>query len=224
VCSSDLQDTNGDRLFTERPSFAPSTTNCSSPPANIVCTPYGNFNLRPAPGEALIPRNLGEGPSFLSVNMRISKTWSFGTIHSASAANKQEGQQRGAQARGGGGGGRGGAGVPQIPGGGGGGRGGGGGGGRGGGGGGLAAIGGPAGGGGAAEAKRYTMQFSLNFQNILNTVNLSPPVGNLSSPFFGQSLSLNGGFGGFGPGGGGGGGGGGGAGNRRVTAQIRFNF
>ena len=219
------QDTNGDRVFTERPSFAPSTTNCSSPPANIVCTPYGNFNLRPAPGEALIPRNLGEGPSFLSVNMRISKTWSFGTIHSASAAKGQEGQQRGGQARGGGGGGRGGAGgagVPQIPGAGGGGRGGGGGG-RGGGGGGLAAIGGPAG-GGAAEAKRYTMQFSLNFQNILNTVNLSPPVGNLSSPFFGQSLSLNGGFGGFGPGGGGGGGGGGGAGNRRVTAQIRFNF
>jgi hypothetical protein len=46
----------------------------------------------------------------------------------------------------------------------------------------------------------------------------------LSSPFFGQSLSLNGGFGGFGPGGGGGGGGSSGAGNRKVTAQVRFNF
>jgi len=69
------------------------------------------------------------------------------------------------------------------------------------------------------------MVFSLNFQNVLNHVNLSAPVGNLSSPFFGQSLSLNGGFGGFGgPGGGGGAGGGSGAGNRKVTAQVRFNF
>ena len=96
-----------------------------------------------------------------------------------------------------------------------------------GGGGGLSSIGGPPGGGGG-EAKRYSMQFSLNFQNVLNHVNLSAPVGNLSSPFFGESLSLNGGFGGFGggPGGGGGGGAGGGsgAGNRKVTAQVRFNF
>jgi hypothetical protein len=220
------QDTNGDRVFTERPSFAPSGIDCTNPPANIVCTPFGNFNLRPAPGEALIPRNFGQGPSFFSVNMRISKTWNFGTIHSASAANRGEGQQGGGRAGGGGGqrgggggGGRGGgAGIPQIPGAGGGGgqRG-------GGGGGGLAAIGGPASGGGA-EAKRYSMQFSLNFQNLFNRVNLSPPVGNLSSPYFGQSLALNGGFGGFGPGGGGGGGGGTGAGNRKVTAQIRFNF
>jgi uncharacterized membrane protein len=68
------------------------------------------------------------------------------------------------------------------------------------------------------------MQFSLNFQNLFNHVNLSPPVGNLSSPSFGQSLSLSGGFGGFGGPGGSGGGGGSGAGNRRVTAQVRFNF
>jgi hypothetical protein len=217
------QDTNGDRLFTERPSFAPAGTDCNNPPANIVCTPFGNFNLRPAPGEALIPRNFGEGPAFLSVNMRISKTWNFGDLHSASAANRtNEGQRQAGGGRGSGGGGRGGgaggAGIPQIPGGGGGG-----GGARGGGGSGLAGIGGPPSRGGA-EAKRYSMQFSLNFQNLFNRVNLAPPVGNLSSPFFGQNLALNGGFGGFGPGGGGGGGGGIGAGNRKVTAQIRFNF
>ena len=224
------QDTNGDRLFTERPSFAPAGVDCNNPAANIVCTPYGNFNLRPAPGAALIPRNFGAGPGFVSVNMRISKTWNFGTIHSASAATGREGQGQAGQ-RGGGAGGRGEAGgTPRIPGVGGGGGipgGGGGGGGRGGGGGGgggIASIGGPPGGG--AEAKRYTMQFSLNFQNLFNHVNLTPPVGNLSSPFFGQSLGLNGGFGGFGgPGGGGGGAGGGsGAGNRKVTAQVRFNF
>lgn len=76
------------------------------------------------------------------------------------------------------------------------------------------------------------MQFSVNFQNLFNRVNLATPVGNLSSPFFGQSLSLAPSFGGFGGGGGGGGGafggggsgGGSGVGNRRVTAQVRFNF
>lgn len=216
------QDTNNDRQFTERPSFAPTGVDCNNPAANIVCTPFGNFNLRPAVGEALIPRNYGQGPGFVSVNMRISKTWNFGTIHSA--ATSQAGREgQGGQGRGaGGGGGRGAAGnVPRIPNAGGGSS-------RGGAGGGLSSIGGPprtGGGGAAAEAKRYSMQFSLNFQNVLNHVNLSPPNGNLSSPFFGQSLSLNGGFGGFGgPGGGGAPGGGSGAGNRRVTAQVRFNF
>jgi hypothetical protein len=221
------QDTNGDRLFTERPSFAPEGVDCSHPIANIVCTPYGNFNLQPAPGEALIPRNFGQSPGFISVNMRVSKIWNFGTIHSSSAANKsgQDGQGQAGQRGNGGGRGGSGMGAPRIPGGSGGG-------GSRGGGGGLSSIGGPVGGGGA-EAKRYSMQFSLNFQNLFNHVNLAPPNGNLSSPFFGQSLSLNGGFGGFGGGGSGGGGGGGGAGgfgggsgagNRKITAQVRFNF
>jgi hypothetical protein len=46
-------------------------------------------------------------------------------------------------------------------------------------------------------------------------VNLGSPVGNLSSRFFGESTSITGGFGGFGsvP-----------AYNRRIDAQIRFNF
>jgi hypothetical protein len=59
----------------------------------------------------------------------------------------------------------------------------------------------------------------LYVQNILNHVNLAPPVGNLSSPNFGQSLGLS-------PVGGGIGGGGGstGASNRRVYAQLRLNF
>jgi hypothetical protein len=62
------------------------------------------------------------------------------------------------------------------------------------------------------------MQFSINFNNLLNNVNLATPVGNLSSPSFGQSLALGAAFGGFGPGGGGA------AGNRRISAQVRFNF
>jgi uncharacterized membrane protein len=67
--------------------------------------------------------------------------------------------------------------------------------------------------------KRYNLNVSINFQNILNHVNLATPVGNLSSPSFGESLGLGGTFGGFG-----GGGGSTGAGNRRIYAQVRFNF
>ncbi|HEY7783188.1 MAG TPA: hypothetical protein VIB00_00595, partial [Pyrinomonadaceae bacterium] len=142
-----------------------------------------------------------------------SKTWSFGSLPTSDGASRGGNQQRGG---GGGGGGRGpGAGIPRVAGVGGG-PGGGGGGPRGGG---IPGIGGPGGGG---EAKRYNMQFSINFNNLFNRVNLSTPNGSLSSPFFGQSLSLGGAFGGFG--GGGFGGGGSGAGNRRVTAQVRFNF
>ena len=212
------QDINLDRQFTERPSFAPVGADCNDP--SIACTAFGNFNRNPAPGEALIPRNFGEGPGYFSVNMRVSKTWSFGSTAASRAAAARQNQQGQAQA--GAGGGRGGrdGGGGRIPGGGpsmamggGGGQAG-----PRGGGGGIPGMGG----GGTAEGKRYSMQFSVNFSNLFNNVNLSTPVGNLSSPSFGQSLALGGGFGGFG--GGGGGGGGGGAGNRRVSAQLSFNF
>jgi len=72
----------------------------------------------------------------------------------------------------------------------------------------------------APAEKRYNLTVSLNFQNLLNRVNLAAPVGNLSSPSFGQSLGLGGSFGGFG----GFGGGSTGAGNRRIYAQVRLNF
>ena len=91
---------------------------------------------------------------------------------------------------GGGGGGRGGHGGGHG-GGGGGGRGGygGGGGGRGGGGG-----GGPRGGGFDAGAtnKRYGLTFAVAARNVFNNVNLATPVGNLSSPLFGESNGLAG--------------------------------
>ena len=76
------------------------------------------------------------------------------------------------------------------------------------------------GGGGGSSEKKYTLNVGLFFQNLLNNVNLAPPVGNLSSPFFGQSQSVAGSFGGFG----GGGGGSTNAGNRKISLSLRFNF
>jgi len=83
--------------------------------------------------------------------------------------------------------------------------------------------------GGASSGKRYTLNISLQARNLLNWVNNGPPVGNLGSPFFGQSTTLGGGFGGRpggggGPGGGGPGGGGGAGNNRQLELSLRFSF
>jgi hypothetical protein len=70
---------------------------------------------------------------------------------------------------------------------------------------------------GPAPEKRYTVTISVNIQNLLNTTNPAQPIGNLSSPQFGESISTAGGFG-FGPSGSAA------AGNRRIQVQIRFGF
>jgi hypothetical protein len=136
------------------------------------------------------------------VNLRVSKTWSFGSERGSGAnagqTNQQEQRQRGIMT--GGMGGRPGGGGP-------------GGGGRGG----FGGGGGGGFGGGGAGSGRYNLTFSLNFQNLLNHPNFSTPVGNLGSALFGESTSTAGFFGGFG-------GGGNPAYNRRIDAQIRFSF
>jgi hypothetical protein len=83
------------------------------------------------------------------------------------------------------------------------------------------AGGGMGGGGGAGTSseKKYNLTVSLYVQNILNNVNLAAPIGNLSSPQFGQAQSVAGSFGGFG-----GGGGSPNAGNRRIYMNVRLNF
>jgi hypothetical protein len=160
---------------------------------NIRCTRFGNFNLVPLPGETIIPRNFGNSPGSVVVTLRVSRTFAFGTInHGGNNAAARP------------------AGTPAVP----------------GAGGGPARVAGGPGpqGGGAAPPteKRFNLTASINFQNILNHVNLARPEGNLSSPNFGESLGLGGSFGGFG--GPGGGGGAAGAGNRRNYAQLRLNF
>jgi hypothetical protein len=201
-------DSNLDRQFTDRPSFAGAGANCSSP--FIKCTSFGNFNLLPGAGEQIIPRNFGQGPGSFSLNLRISRTFGFGEVHKA-AASGQSGQTTASAANKRGAAGPSGPGSrgPMIPGGGGG---------EGRGGGGMG-MGGMGGAGGSSE-KKYTLNVGLFFQNLLNNVNLAPPVGNLSSPFFGQSQSVAGSFGGFG----GGGGGSPNAGNRKISVSLRFNF
>lgn len=191
------RDSNGDRLFLERPAFASATTR----PEDLRVTPYGDFDINPAPGAQLIPRNYGEGPSFISFNLGLSRAFGFGDLPGAGPARAASAAPAGgAGAPRGGGAPAGGAqrgGAPAVAGGG-------------------QRPGAPAGGpGGAGAEKRYNLTFSVNIQNLFNRSNLNTPVGNLSSPLFGQSLSTLGGFGQ---------GGNPAAGNRRVQASVRFNF
>jgi len=173
------RDTNGDGLFTERPAFATAQTD----PADLRKTRLGDFDLNPAPGQALIPRNYGMGPGFLSVNLGISRAFMFGNVPAPPApTNVAPGGAKPAA--------------------------------------GATAAASPAGAkpsSGPTLEKRYTLTFSVNIQNLLNNTNLSNPIGNLSSPRFGESTSTANSFG-FGPGGSAG------AGNRRIQLQVRFGF
>jgi hypothetical protein len=219
------QDLNGDFVSTERPALVTDPNPACGP--IIRCTRFGNFNINPQPGEPIIPRNFGQGPGFFSTNLRVAKTFGFGrssaSRNAVVAGDQGQGQGRGL-------GGPGGGMARMGPGGPGGGgeRGGGGG---GGGGGGFRGPGGPGGGGpmgggfgGGGSDHPYSLTLSVSANNLLNHTNPSMPIGSLTSPFFGQSLSLAGGFGGGGGGGGFGGGGGTPAMNRRVEVQLRFSF
>ncbi len=212
------RDTNLDRQYNERPTFAALNAYCVAAPTRCTTFNYSSTS------NAFIPRNYGQGPGQVTVTMRVSRTFGFGGEANRSAANKQSDQDKQkttADNKTGGDRGRGGPAMMGGMGGaaraGGGGPGGGGPGGGGGGGPQMMMMGGP---GGAGAASKYTLTLSVNFQNLLNHVNLGNPVGNLSSPNFGQSLGLAGSFGGFG----GFGGGSTGAGNRRVYLNARFTF
>lgn len=73
-------DNNGDTIFNDRPSFATSTSN----PQYLIHTAYGNLNLKPKPGETIIPINFGHsaGP-LVSLQMQLGKTWQFGRSSTA---------------------------------------------------------------------------------------------------------------------------------------------
>jgi hypothetical protein len=159
------RDLNGDSIFNDRPGFVSSST-CSvitAVAAAVECTPLGTFNLSPTAGNSIVPIYYGTGPSMVTLNLRLSKTFGLG--------RRVE--------RGGGRGDMGGPGGPGGPGGGHGGE--------------HGHFGMMAGGPiglGSATDRRYSLTFGISARNILNHVNLGVPVGNLSSPLFAESNSL----------------------------------
>ncbi len=191
------RDNNGDTLFTDRPAFA---TDLNKP--GLIVTNFGAFDPNPAPGQPIIPRNFGDGPGSVMVNLRISKVFGFGPSPEEAANSSQAGgPPPGRWAAGGPGGGGPGHGGGE----------------RGGGGG---DRGGGMFGGGGLTNRKYNLTFSIQASNLLNHTNFGPVIGNLGSPLFGQSNSITSGFGFRGPGGGGFSA----AGNRRIELQLRFSF
>ncbi len=180
------QDLNGDSIFNDRPAFAAA----GATGANIVVTKWGAFDTNPKAGEKIIPINYGTGPGQFEMNLRLSKTFTFGKKReSTSSASGMQGPPPGG-GRGGPPPGGGGLGPRGLSGGG----------------------GGPGGPFGSSSANtRYSLTFSVGARNVFNVVNLGTPIGQLSSPLFGTSNSL---AGGFGPGGG----------NRHIDFQVAFSF
>ena len=188
------QDTNLDGFASERPSLNRTESAASCVGTSLIYeSGFGCFNLNPAPGTQ-IERNYGRGPASFTVNMRVSRTWSFGN-------NGESGMRDNGGPPPGGGGMRGGGGPP--------------GGGPPGGGGGPGGGGPPPGMFGAASGKKYNLTLTVSARNLLNHANYAPPSGDLSSPFFGQSTSLASGFGPMGAAT---------TFDRKIDLQLRFQF
>ena len=188
------QDTNGDSFATERPSLDTSMSASSCVGTDLKYEAgYGCFNLNPAAGTQ-IGHNYARGPASFTVNMRVSRTWSFGN-RGESGPRDQNGPPPG---MGGGGPPRGGGGPP-------------------GGGGGPGGGGPPPGmfGGGMNSGKKYNLTLTASARNLLNHANYAAPSGDLSSPQFGQYTSLASGFGPMG---------GSSTFERKIDLQLRFQF
>lgn len=186
------QDLNGDSIFNDRPYFCANSTGAGC----LGNAALGFYTASPTAGGQLVPANYKVGPATFTFNMRFGKTFGVGPkLEKAASADNGPGgpPPGGGGAHGGGGGGHGPGGNPF-------------GGGMGGGGG----RGGPF--GADASNRKYSLTFNVMVRNLFNDVNPAPPIGNLNSPFFGQSIALAGGA--FGAG----------AYNRRIDLQVVFAF
>jgi hypothetical protein len=140
------------------------------------------YNRSPLATDTRIPINYLNGPAQFTLNLRLAKTFGFGKENATGGAGPGGGGHGGGGPRGGGGFG----GGPRA---------------------GMGAIFGP-----GNTNHRYNLTFSVNARNVLNRVNLATPIGNLSSPNFGQSVALAGGpFSSA-------------AANRKIELQASFSF
>ncbi|MFP5238007.1 MAG: carboxypeptidase regulatory-like domain-containing protein [Acidobacteriota bacterium] len=68
------QDLYGTGVYDARPALATAST----PPANVVVTKYGSFNIAPGPNDTPIRPNTETGPNNFMLNLRLSRTFGFG--------------------------------------------------------------------------------------------------------------------------------------------------
>ncbi len=168
-------DLTGDNFINDRPALADGSL-CGSGSSQYVTTSFGCLNVTPGPGDQLLGMNLGNSPTSVAVNMRLSR--SFGIGPKVESTGMQDGGPRG---------GPGGGGPP--------------GGGRGGGPGGGLGPGGLSGGGGpprgmfsgGGTGRKYNLNFSVQALNLFNNVNYGTPTGTVSpSPVFDSAGDVTG--------------------------------
>lgn len=147
------QDSYGDTIFNERPGIA---TDPGKP--GVVATRYGLLDPNPAPGEPSLPRNFGRGPGQIMVNMRVGRTFAFGSAGEGATPSLGAAP---ASAGGGGSGRRGGESSPFSIG---------------------AGQRGP-----SSTHRRFTLTISMQIRNLMNHNNPGPIIGNVTSPLFGQA-------------------------------------
>ena len=161
-------DLNGDSIFNDRPGLVSRTTCPNGPPVgSIYCTPLGTFDAAGAVGVPLLPINYAAGPTHVTLNLRLTKT--FGLGRKIKGNNVQA--QGGPGGPGGAGGGARGGGGPRGP----------------------LFGGGPGGMSGPSTDRRYNLTLGVNVRNVFNKVNLANPSGILGSSFFDVPNGLQGG-------------------------------
>ena len=149
------QDLYGTTLFNARPGFA-----IDSNQTGVIQTAYGLLDPNPSRAEALVPRNYGRGPGQIMLNMRVGRTFMFGSREGRAPVSTNPGSVSGPPGSGGG----------QRPG--------------------ETAnpfsLGGANAGGGTAN-RRYSLVVSMQIRNLTNHNNPGPIIGNIASPLFGQA-------------------------------------
>jgi hypothetical protein len=160
-------DVNGDQIYNDRPGLI-STATCpnltvSGPQNNVYCTSLGTFDI--LGGGKLLPINYGTGPAHFVLNLRLTKTFGFGSKTKSSFNQGQGGGPGGGGGpRGGGGGGRGGplfGGGPTMM--------------------------------SANSDQRYNLTLGVNARNVFNNVNAANPNAVVGSRLFDVTNSLQGG-------------------------------
>lgn len=147
------QDVYGDGLFNARPGIATDPKK-----VGVIATRCGLLDPNPTPGETLLSRNFGRGPGQIMLNMRVGRTFTFGSREGRAPVATNPGGVSGGP---GGGPGRGEPGNPFS-------------------------LGG-ANTGAATASRRYSLVVSMQIRNLTNHNNPGPIIGNITSPLFGQA-------------------------------------
>src|SRR5439155_26855149 len=83
------RDVYGTTLFNGRPGFA---TDPAKP--GVISTSYGLLDPNPTADERILHRNYGRGPGVISVNLRVTKTFSLGPKPAAVAQRSSGSDKR----------------------------------------------------------------------------------------------------------------------------------